>query len=329
MAVSSGNPQAPTPAEADGAKPERESALTVIVAFGSNLVVAAAKTVAAVVTNSAAMLAEATHSWADTANEVFLLVAQRRAALPPDDRHPLGYGREVYVWSMFAGLGLLAVGAGVSITHGIRELVDPTPADNFLVAYLTLAVAAIAETVSFTRARRQLRETAERTRRSLWGQVMRTSDPTVRAVFLEDYSALIGLAIAAVGIAANQVTGSTIPDAIGSILIGVLLAVIGFVLVDRNRSFLVGEVADDWVWNAALKNLLDQPEVARVTRLVVSTVGAGQLFVTAAVDLAGEPGESAASAQLAALERRAQQWQGVVKAEFTLSRPGEEALQPH
>ena len=326
MAVSADDPSPRT--QADGSNPDRESALTVIIAFAANVVVAVAKTVAAVVTNSAAMLAEATHSWADTANEVLLLIAQRRAGRAPDDRHPLGYGREVYVWSMFAGIGLLAVGAGVSITHGIHELVDPTPADDFLVAYLTLAVAAIAETVSFLRSRRQLRDTAGRARRSLWGQLMRTSDPTVRAVFLEDYSALIGLAIAAAGIGANQLTGSTVPDSIGSILIGVLLAVVGVVLIDRNRSFLVGEVADDWVWNDALKNLLAQPEVARVTRLVVSTIGAGQLFVTAAVDLAGEPTESAASAQLASLEQRTQQWPAVVRAEFTLSRPGEAALQP-
>lgn len=306
-----------------------ESSLTVIIALAANLLIAVAKTVAAVMTGAASMLAEAAHSWADAGNEVFLLIAQRRAARAPDSSHPFGYGREIYIWSLFAAIGLFAVGAGVSITHGIQELINPEPAANFAIAYVVLGVAFVLEGVSFLQASRQVRAAANRTERDVWTHVMRTSDPTLRAVFLEDAAALVGILIAVVGIAAHQITGSTVPDAVASILVGVLLAVISILLIDRNRRFLVGEVADDKIWNSALAELSAQPEVERVTELRLSMVGAGKIFLSGAVDLVGNEDERTAAVQLAALERRLVQNPYVVLALISLSAPGDESLTPH
>lgn len=303
-----------------------ESALTVVVAFAANLLIAVAKTAAAVLTGAASMLAEAAHSWADTGNEIFLLIAQRKAARPADRTHPLGYGREVYVWSLFAAIGLFAVGAGVSITHGISELQDPEPATDFGIAYVVLAVSFVLEGISFLQANRQARADARRREMDLLPHILRTSDPTVRAVFFEDAAALVGILIAGTGIAAHQVTGSAVPDAIGSILVGVLLGVVAVVLIQRNRSFLVGEVADDRVWDSALSTLLAQPEVARVTELRLELVGARRVFLSGAVDLAGEPQETTAAHELAALERRLREVPGVVGALLSLSEPEDPAL---
>ncbi|MFT4108744.1 cation diffusion facilitator family transporter [Propionicimonas sp.] len=305
-----------------------ESGLTVLLALGANILVAVAKTVAAVLTGAASMLAEAAHSWADTGNEVFLLIAQRRAARPPDRSHPLGYGREVYVWSLFAAIGLFAVGAGVSITHGVQELLSPEPAEDFIVAYVVLAIAFVLEGISFLQASRQVRAAADRLDRDVWTHVMRTSDPTVRAVFFEDAAALIGIVIAAAGIAAHELTGSAVPDAIGSILVGILLGVVAVVLIDRNRRFLVGELADERVWDAALAELALQPEVDRVTELRLTLVGAGQVFLSGAVDLVGNPDENTAAAQLAVLERRMARAPGIVLAIISLSAPGDPTLEP-
>jgi cation diffusion facilitator family transporter len=211
------------------------SLTTVVIAFASNLLVAVAKSVAAVVTGSASMLAEAAHSGADTGNEVFLFVAFRRSRRPPDRAHPLGHGREAYVWSLLAALGLFMVCAGVSVTHGVQELAHPAPATDYVVGYVVLAVSFVLEGISFLRSARQARHTAELMQRDLIGTVMATSDPTLRGVFAEDSAALIGLVIAAVGLGAHQLTGSSTPDAVGSILVGVLLAAVATVLIEQSR----------------------------------------------------------------------------------------------
>jgi cation diffusion facilitator family transporter len=313
---------------AAGAPAGGESGLTVVIAFAANLLIAVAKTAAAVMTGAASMLAEAAHSWADAGNEIFLLIAQRRAAREPDASHPLGYGREIYIWSLFAAIGLFAVGAGVSITHGVQELINPEPAENFVIAYVVLGVSFVLEGVSFLQANRQLRAAADRIDRDVWTHLMRTSDPTVRAVFLEDSAAMVGILIAVVGIGAHEITGSTVPDAIASILVGVLLAVVSILLIDRNRRFLVGEVADVKVWNAALAELAAQPEVERVTELRLSLVGAGKVFLSGAVDLVGNADERTAALQLAALERRLVKNPYVVLALISLSSPDDESLVP-
>lgn len=229
-------------AQADSAEQAEkpESTLTVLVALAANALIAVAKTVAAVLTGAASMLAEAAHSWADTGNEVLLYIAGRRSVQPPDDRHPVGYGREAYVWALFAGFGLFGIGAVVSIMHGVQELVHPEPATNYLVSYVVLALAFALEGVSFLQALRQARAQAETTDAQVLDHVLRTSDPTLRAVFFEDAAALTGLVIAFLGILLHQVTGSAVPDALGSILVGVVLAAVAVMLIQKNRRFLVG-----------------------------------------------------------------------------------------
>jgi hypothetical protein len=152
------------------------SARTVWIALGANVLVGVAKSIAAVVTGSASLLAEAAHSWADTGNEVFLLVANRRSHRPPDRAHPLGFGREAYVWSLLAALGLFVAGAAVSVTHGIQELITPEPATDFVVGYVVLALSFLLEGFSFLRSVRQARPTAELFGRDIIEEVMATSD---------------------------------------------------------------------------------------------------------------------------------------------------------
>jgi cation diffusion facilitator family transporter len=302
------------------------SLTTVLVAFAANLLVAVAKSVAAVVTGSASLLAEAAHSWADTGNEVLLVIAHRRSRRPPDRAHPLGHGREAYVWSLLAGVGLFVAGAAVSVTHGVQELLHPEPATDFLVGYVVLAVSFVLEGISFLRSVRQARPTAALMKRDLIGAVMASSDPTLRAVFAEDFAALIGLAIATVGLGAHQLTGSSTPDAVGSILVGVLLAAVATVLIDRNREFLVGQEANPRVRTAALQALLAEPEVARVTYLRLEFVGPRLVSVIADVDLTGDERESSVATRLRALEAKIDASPAVAGTVLSLSAPDEPSL---
>ena len=303
-----------------------ESVTTVLVAFGVNVGVAAAKSAAALVTGSASLVAEAAHSWADAGNEIFLMIANRRSRRPPDLAHPFGHGREAYVWSLFAALGLFVAGATVSVTHGIQELLQPEPAGHFAAGYIVLAVSFVLEGISFLQSVRQAKPEAESMQRDLIEHVLATSDPTLRAVFAEDSAALAGLLIAAVSLAAHQLTGSPIPDAAGSIVIGLLLAATAMLLINRNRQFLVGQEADPRVRAAAIQALLDAPEVARVTYLRLEIVGPRMVSVVGDVDLTGDDSESHLAVRLRALEARISASPAVAGAVLSLSAPDEPTL---
>ena len=279
-------------------------------------------------TGSASILAEAAHSWADSGNEVFLLVANRRSRRSPDPAHPFGYGREAYVWSLLAALGLFVAGAAVSVTHGVQELLHPEPATDFLVGYVVLAVSFLLEGISFLRSVRQARPAAELLERDLIEQVMATSDPTLRAVFAEDAAALLGLVIAAVGLGAHELTGSSVPDAVGSILVGLLLAAVASYLIERNRAFLLGEEADPRIRSAVIRALLQEPEVARVTYLRLEFVGPRIVSVIGDVDLTGDDTESHVAVRLRALEAKIAASPVVAGAVLSLSAPDEPSLAP-
>ena len=309
-----------------GATSRSASTTTVLVAFSVNVLVAVAKSVAAAVTGSASVLAEASHSWADSGNGIFLMVANRRARRPPDAEHPIGSGKEAYVWSLFAALGLLAAGGAVSISRGVHELVAPSPGGDFTVGYVVLAVSFVLESVSLTQSIRQSKPEAESMHRDLLEHVLATTDPTLRAVVAEDAAALVGLVLAAGGLIASELTGSSRPDAIASILIGVLLGAVAVVLINLNRRFLVGEEADPRVRGAALRELLAMPEVERVTYLRLEVVGPRSVFIVGDVDLIGDDVESHLAVRLRTLEAKVRASSAVAGAVLSLSAPDEPSL---
>jgi cation diffusion facilitator family transporter len=306
----------------------QESVVTVAVAFVVNILIAVAKTVAAGLTGSASLVAEAAHSWADAGNEVFLVVANRRSVRAPDETHPHGFGREAYVWSLFAALGLFIAGAAVSVTHGVQELFSPEPASDFLIGYLVLAVSFVLESISLLQSIRQAGPEAKSMDRDLIEHVLVTSDPTLRAVFAEDAAALGGLLIAGTGLGLHQVTGSSVPDAVCSILVGVLLGVVALVLINRNRRFLIGQEADPRVRSATIRALLAMPEVARVTYLRLEIIGPKMVSIVGDVDLTGDDVESHLAVRLRSLEAKIMASPAVVGAVLSLSAPDEASLTP-
>ena len=280
-----------------------DSTRTVLVALGAGLAVALAKVGAAVFTGSPAMAAEASHSFADTANDLFLFIAQRRSAHDPDSRHPLGYGREAYFWALIAALGVFVAGAAFSLRDGIIELIHPGVTSSFTVAYIVLAVSAVSDLLSFRQSAGQMIVRGRRYSRGLIDESKVTSDPTLRAVFLEDAVSVSGDVIALAALALNQITGSSIPQGVAAVVIGLVLIRVGLRLIKRSHDFLVGawllpstahgDRADDGSTQPLTPDdeqrirafLLGYPGVTGIREVLVTFTGPGRVWVTARLDI--------------------------------------------
>ena len=262
-----------------------ESATTVVVALAANLGIALAKLAAAIISGSSAMLAESFHAMADTGNEVLLLIAQKQSQIPADEDHPLGHGRAAYFWALIAALGVFVTGALLSIREGVLELVRPEPTTSFTVTYVVLAISLLLEGTSLLRAYRQLRDEAAELERAFTEHVRLSSDPIARAVFAEDAAAVAGNVIAGTGIALEQLTGSTIPDAVAAVLIGLILGYVALELARSNGDFLIGRRAPPEIEANVRKTILRQRGVTAITELVVTFLGPRQLRVLARVDI--------------------------------------------
>jgi len=265
-----------------------ESRATVLVALTINLLIAAAKGAAALLTGSSALLAESAHSVADTGNEAFLLVALRRSRRPPDQTHPFGYGAERFYWSLLAAIGIFVAGGVAAIYEGVRHLNEPEPLVRPLVGYGVLVVSLALEATSWLTAYRQLSSESRGRGLPLGAYIRRTTDPTPTTVFYEDSAAVVGIGFALVGVALHQLTGSAMPDALASIAIGVLLVVVAVRLASRERELLTNQSASPAVVAAIRQRLESAPGVRTVPRLEVLVIGPNTLLVTGEVGV-GEP----------------------------------------
>ncbi|WP_436535069.1 cation diffusion facilitator family transporter [Actinoplanes sp. HUAS TT8] len=267
---------------------DKGSSWTVIVAVAANLAIAIAKVVAGFLTGSASMWAEAAHSIADTGNEVLLLVGLRKSRKGPDEKHPFGYGQERYFWTFLAALGIFLVGGVLSIGEGVRSLMNPEPVESLWVGIGVLVVAAGFESYSWYTAHKQLREEAREQDRSMGHHLRHASDPSATTVFLEDTAALIGLAVALAALVLHATTGWAGWDAVGSLLIGLLLIVVAFLLARRSKGLLLDESAPADVLDPIRERVAGEDWVASIRDLHGVWVGPSQLlvnlWVTPAVD---------------------------------------------
>ena len=238
-------------AEADGDSADGGSRTAVWAALVGNVLVAATKTAAAVFTRSSAMLSEAVHSWVDTGNEVLLLYGMRVARKKADRDHPAGYGRELYFWSFIVALLVFALGAGVSIYQGVHRVIDPQPIEDPIVSEIVLAASFVFEGWSWGVSVRQFSKAKGKL--GWYEAFVKSKDPPLFMVVFEDSAALIGIAIAAVGIALAAHFDMPLADGVSSILIGLVLACTSTLLLRESKSLLIGEKAD----SALIKSILE------------------------------------------------------------------------
>ncbi len=254
----------------------------IIAALVANLGIAVAKLVAAGITGSASMVAESIHSFADTGNQGLLFLGGKRARRPADEAHQFGYGAERFFWAFVVALVLFTLGALFSLYEGVDKLRHPHELESPVVAFVVLGIAVVLEGFSLRTAAREARP--GRRGRSWWGFIRHTKNPELPVVLLEDTGALLGLAIAIVGLGLAVATGESRFDAIGSIGIGLLLGVIAVVLAIEMKSLLIGESAGPTTQAALRTAITDAPEVRSIIHLRTLQLGPEELLVAAKLD---------------------------------------------
>ena len=259
--------------------------LTVLLALAANLGIALAKTVAAVVTGSASMAAEAGHSYVDTINEVLLLTALRRSERPADSRHPFGHGTERYFWSLLVAVCIFGMGALFAFLQGFGALLGGGVEEaSPLIGYIVLAVSFVLESISWLQAYRETRQHARERGQGFVDFLRTTDDPTAKSVLFEDSAALLGIVFAAGGLYTHQLTGSSVGDGVASLLIGLMLTLVAFLLGRTNRELLVGRQARPEVLDGMRGVLKEAPEVEELVDLMTMNVGTDQILVCARLD---------------------------------------------
>jgi cation diffusion facilitator family transporter len=256
------------------------STRTVVVAVAVNVAIAAAKGVAAALTGSAALWAETAHSVADTGNEILLFIGLRRSGRPKDARHPFGYGQERWFWTFLAALGIFVVGGILSIIEGVNAIRSPRQLESVPIGVGVLVISIVLEAVSWRTARAQLRDEARARQRSMTEHLRRASDPTAATVFLEDTAALVGLVLALIAIFLHWLTGWEGWDAGASMLIGLLLVGVAYLLARRSKGLLIDESAPDDVLVRLRGRISAEFWVREIKQLTAVYVGPGRLLVT-------------------------------------------------
>jgi cation diffusion facilitator family transporter len=259
---------------------------TVLLALIANAAVALAKLAGGLISGSAAMLAEAAHSVADTTNQGFLLVSIGLAVREPTPDQPFGYGRLRFLWTFIAAIAMFTAGAVFAIGYGVYELTSSSESGGYVIAYATLAVSLIAEGASWIRAIHQTRTEAGHAQTPLLRYVRESRDPNVKMVLFEDTAAMVGIVLAFAGILAHQLTGSAVFDAAASIAVGGLLVGVAAWMAHDTAELLVGAAARPGE-RAALDRALEEfHEVERVLEVLTMVLGPNSLLVAARVDFA-------------------------------------------
>ncbi|MCH8824522.1 MAG: cation transporter [Planctomycetes bacterium] len=255
-------------------------------ALVGNALIAITKFIAASLTGSSAMLSETIHSVVDTCNQLLLLYGLKRAKKPADERYPFGHGKEVYFWSFVVAILIFAVGAGVSIYEGIHQVLNPTPIDRPMINYIVLAFAVVFEGAAWLFALTEFTKA-----KGKWGYleaVSRGKDPSIFVVLFEDSAALIGLAVAFIGVLLSHLTGIIIFDGIASIIIGLVLGGTAAWLAYETKSLLIGESATKSVIEGIRKIVTAQPGVEKVNEVLTMHMGPDFVLLNLSVEFADE-----------------------------------------
>lgn len=239
---------------------------TIFAAIAANLAIAITKFIAAAISGSSAMLSEAIHSSVDTSNELLLLLGLHNSQKPADASHPFGYGQELYFWTLIVAILIFAVGGGMSIYEGITHLLNPSPLEDPTWSYIVLGIAVVFEGFSWRVAWHEF--LPYKGKQSIWQAIRNSKDPTIFTVLFEDSAALLGLAVAFLGVFLGHTFHNPYLDGTASIVIGLILALVAVVLAYESKGLLVGEGANTRIVNNVRDLAKTDPAVKEVMRVL-------------------------------------------------------------
>ncbi|MBL89401.1 MAG: cation transporter [Actinobacteria bacterium] len=254
---------------------------TILAALIANVGIAIAKFVGFAITKSSTMLAEGIHSSADSANQLLLLLGTQRAKRTPNPKHPFGYGRERYFWSFVVALILFSLGSLFAIYEGIEKIRHPHALENASWAIGILIFGIFIESFSF---RTAIVEAKTIKGETSWSKfVIRSKQPEIPVVLLEDAGALFGMVIALAAISLVKITGEPLWDGIGTLSIGVLLGLIATVLAREMHSLIIGEAASDDDYEKIEKLIQNSNEIVHVVEIRTQHLGPEEILIGARV----------------------------------------------
>lgn len=258
-------------------------------AIGANTFVMIAKFAGFFFTGSGTMLAEGIHSAADVGNQALLIVGMKRSQMPADAEHPFGYGRDAFIWALMSAVGIFFIGCGVTVAHGVHGLLAEGPHEvgDPTLNLGILALAFVAEGISLVVAIRGLQKEARAAGRGFFEHVQKTDDPFAVAVLLEDSAAVLGVVIAFVCVLLGALTHQHWWDAVGSIVIGVLLGAVAIFLTAKNRAMLIGRSISKQDQDALEQLLENDPAVEHVVLARGVVAGADAYRISAEIELDG------------------------------------------
>lgn len=248
-----------------------DSLKSVLIALGANAAIAISKFVAAWVTQSGSMLAEAVHSASDCGNQILLLWGMKVAKKPATPEHPMGYGKEVYFWSFIVAIMLFSMGGLFSIYEGWHKLNNPEPLENPLVAIGVLIFGIVAEGFSLWGCLQEINKAREGQSLTKWFVESRQVELIV--VFGEDVAAMFGLSLALAAISATLITHNPMYDALGSIGIGLLLVLVAIFVGREVKALLIGQSVEPNVREKIHRTICAHPSVRQIFNLITLQMG--------------------------------------------------------
>lgn len=270
-------------------------------ALAGNSLIALTKFAGSAYTGSSAMLSEAIHSLVDTGNQGLLLYGLKRSKKPADERHPFGYGMELYFWAFVVAIVIFALGAGVSIYEGVKHILHPRIITNAYINYIILGLAIVFECGSWWVAYREFR--TSKGDMSFLEATRRSKDPALFTVLFEDTAALLGLIVALIGISLAQVHDIPELDGIASVVIGLILVATSGLLAYETKGLLVGEATDPDTVEGLRSILTSAPGIDRVNELRTLHFSPQDILVAISADFSPSLDSNAVEGQVAELER--------------------------